>query len=75
MVPFTPEPPTPEPLTPVGSEHDDLPRTPHRQQMTRDERVRAQALRDAGHKVKGIAIMMGKTYWQIRTALSSRPTP
>ncbi len=43
--------------------------------MTRDERLRAQTLRDAGWRIRRIADHMGKSYYQIRYACHHCLTP
>ncbi len=43
--------------------------------MTRDERLRAQSLREARWGIRRIATHMGKSYQQIRYACRHRPTP
>ncbi|KAI9886966.1 MAG: hypothetical protein M1823_001182, partial [Watsoniomyces obsoletus] len=51
------------------------PSTPKRRQMTRDDRIRAQAHRDAGMTYAAIAIQMHKTVRQIQTACTHPATP
>lgn len=63
------------PETSAKDQAPETPATPKRQQMTRDQRLHAQHLRNLGWRYRDIASHLGKTERSIQVACTGRATP